>query len=70
MTITVAGTKITSASGSTLGQGDEIGQGALPQLNSEVTAAQGAGIQAVSGATYTSNGYIESLQSAVDQAGL
>jgi uncharacterized protein with FMN-binding domain len=70
VTITVSGSKITAASGSTLGQGDQIGQGALPQLNSEAVAAQNASIQAVSGATYTSNGYIESLQSAVDQAGL
>ena len=43
---------------------------AVGQLNSEVVAAQSANIQAVSGATYTSQGYISSLQSAVDQAGL
>jgi uncharacterized protein with FMN-binding domain len=70
VTITVSGSKVTAASGSTLGQGDQIGQGALPQLNSEAVTAGNASIQAVSGATYTSNGYIQSLQSAVDQAGI
>ena len=32
--------------------------------------AQGANIDMVSGATYTSEGYLHSLQSALDQAGL
>lgn len=49
---------------------DSIGANAVSQLNSEVLTAQSASIQAVSGATYTSNGYIASLQQAVDQAGL
>jgi uncharacterized protein with FMN-binding domain len=49
---------------------DSIGANAIPQLNQEVLTAQSANIQAVSGATYTSNGYIQSLQQAVDQAGL
>ena len=43
---------------------------ALPILNSEVVAAQSASIDAVSGATVTSNGYTESLQSALDAAHL
>jgi uncharacterized protein with FMN-binding domain len=43
---------------------------AIPQLNAEVESAQSAKIDMVSGATYTSRGYISSLQSALDQAGL
>ncbi len=43
---------------------------AVPQLNSEALAAGSAKIDAVSGATYTSQGYIASLQSALDKAGL
>jgi uncharacterized protein with FMN-binding domain len=43
---------------------------ALPKLTSEVLTAQSARIDAVSGATYTSAGYIASLQNAVDMAGL
>jgi uncharacterized protein with FMN-binding domain len=43
---------------------------ALPVLNQEALAAQNAQIDAVSGATYTSGGYTQSLQSALDQAGL
>jgi uncharacterized protein with FMN-binding domain len=33
-------------------------------------AAQSAQIDSVSGATYTSEGYVTSLQSAIDRAGL
>ena len=36
----------------------------------ETISAQSADIDMVSGATYTSEGYLESLQSALDQAGL
>lgn len=41
---------------------------AAPILRQEALAAQGANIQLVSGATYTSEGYAQSLQSALDQA--
>jgi uncharacterized protein with FMN-binding domain len=68
--ITVSDGKITNAAGSLPQGGDGTAQNALPPLNSEVLQAQSANIQAVSGATYTSNGYIASLQQAVDQAGL
>ncbi|MFI6847549.1 FMN-binding protein [Kitasatospora sp. NBC_00085] len=47
----------------------EINSSALPLLNQEAIAAQSAGIDVVSGATFTSQGYIRSLQSALDQAG-
>jgi uncharacterized protein with FMN-binding domain len=41
---------------------------ALPFDRSEALAAQSARIDVVSGATYTSNGYAQSLQSALDRA--
>ena len=44
----------------------QIGQVAFPKLISETLAAQSARIDAVSGATYTSGGYVKSLQSALD----
>ena len=49
---------------------ERINDYALPILVDETTAAQGVGIDMVSGATVTSNGYLQSLQSALDQAGL
>ena len=44
----------------------QLGQYAFPKLISETLTAQSAKIDAVSGATYTSAGYIRSLQSALD----
>lgn len=48
----------------------QINAYAIPQLNAEVVAAQSGQIDAVSGATVTSDGYITSLQSAIDQANI
>ena len=48
----------------------EINSRAVPVLNSETVAAQSSQIDMVSGATYTSNAYVQSLQSAIDQAHL
>ena len=48
----------------------EINSYAIPQLRTEALAAQSANIDSVSGATYTSDGYKQSLQSALDSAGL
>jgi uncharacterized protein with FMN-binding domain len=48
----------------------EINSYAIPQLRREALAAQSASIDSVSGATYTSDGYKQSLQSALDSAGL
>ena len=45
----------------------QIGEFAFPRLISETLAAQNGKIDAVSGATYTSAGYIQSLQSALDK---
>ena len=48
----------------------EINADAVPELVSETLDAQSAHIDMVSGATVTSDGYVESLQSALDQAGI
>jgi uncharacterized protein with FMN-binding domain len=45
----------------------QIGEFAFPKLISETLAAQNGKVDAVSGATYTSAGYIQSLQSALDK---
>jgi uncharacterized protein with FMN-binding domain len=49
---------------------EDINGYALPILVDETLAAQSADIDMVSGATVTSEGYRESLQSALDEAGL
>ncbi len=46
----------------------QIDGNALPKLTAETLTAQSAKIDAVSGASYTSAGYIKSLQSALDKA--
>jgi uncharacterized protein with FMN-binding domain len=72
--ITVAGGKVTAVdvveypNGN--GRDQQINARALPVLVSETLKAQSADIDMVSGATVTSDGYVESLQSALDQAGL
>jgi uncharacterized protein with FMN-binding domain len=45
----------------------QIGEFAFPKLISETLTAQNAKIDAVSGASYTSAGYVQSLQSALDK---
>jgi uncharacterized protein with FMN-binding domain len=45
-----------------------VSSNAAPILRSEVLAAQSARVSSVSGATYTSYGYLTSLQSALDRA--
>jgi len=52
------------------GKDREINADALPVLTQETLAAQSADIDMVSGATVTSQGYLQSLQSALDKAGL
>jgi uncharacterized protein with FMN-binding domain len=49
------------------GRDIEIDNFAVPQLIQETLTAQSAQIAMVSGATYTSAGYIQSLQSALDR---
>jgi uncharacterized protein with FMN-binding domain len=72
--ITVSDGKITASQAvqypQANGRDRQINASALPILAQEVTQAQSADIDAVSGATVTSDGYIQSLQSAIDQAHL
>ncbi|MFI5757752.1 FMN-binding protein [Streptomyces sp. NPDC051569] len=51
------------------GRDREIAAFAVPRLTHEALKAQSAHIDAVSGASYTSQGYAQSLQSALDRAG-
>ncbi|QFX86482.1 FMN-binding protein [Streptomyces sp. SYP-A7193] len=51
------------------GRSDQVTADAVPKLNRAAVAAGTADIDAVSGATYTSAGYTQSLQSALDRAG-
>ncbi|MFI5679681.1 FMN-binding protein [Streptomyces cellulosae] len=70
--ITVAGGKITKAEAVQAPKGGTSDQKtalSVPKLNQEAVAAGSADIDTVSGATYTSDGYKKSLQSALDQAG-
>jgi uncharacterized protein with FMN-binding domain len=48
----------------------QISSYAAPILHDEALQAQSASIDTVSGATYTSDAYAQSLQAALDQAGL
>ncbi len=50
------------------GKSVRINQRALPELQSEALSAQSASVDTISGATYTSNAYVKSLQSAIDEA--
>jgi uncharacterized protein with FMN-binding domain len=71
--ITVKGGKITVAQAVVYPEDtprdQQINAFAIPELNQEAVAANGARIDMVSGATYTSQGYLSSLQSALDRAG-
>ena len=51
------------------GRSVQISNQADPMLRSEVLQAQSANVSTIGGATYTSEGYLQSLQSALDQAG-
>ena len=72
--IVVANHKITDVKALHLtddgGRSVQISNGAAPILRSEVLSSQSAQVSSVSGATYTSDAYLTSLQSALDQAGI
>jgi len=72
--VTLRGSRITEVSAVQLpqqsGRDIEIDNFAVPVLHDEALSAQSAHIDTVSGATYTSEGYIQSLQSALDSAGI
>jgi uncharacterized protein with FMN-binding domain len=71
--VTVAAGRITDISTLQLTADDvhseEINAAAAPQLRQEALSAQSAHIDGVSGATFTSDGYEASLQSALDKIG-
>ena len=52
------------------GRSQQINSQAAPILLQETLSAQSANIDTVSGASYTSEGYVQSLQSALDRAGI
>jgi uncharacterized protein with FMN-binding domain len=69
--VTLAGGKITNVTALQLpsqGRSGFISQTVAPILQGEAISAQSAIINLVSGATYTSQAYAQSLQSALDQA--
>lgn len=70
--LTLAGSRITGATAVRFPDGTarsrDISSNAVPRLNQETLAAQSADIESVSGTT--SVGYEQSLQSALDPAGL
>jgi uncharacterized protein with FMN-binding domain len=72
--IVVADGKITDVKALQLtnegGRSVQISNYAAPVLRKEVLAAQSAKVSSVTGATYTSDGYLQSLQSALDKAHL
>jgi uncharacterized protein with FMN-binding domain len=72
--VTVVGSKITDVGFAQLtafdGRSQRINSQAAPILLQETLQAQSARIDSVSGASYTSQGYVQSLQSALDQAGI
>lgn len=72
--VTVVSGKITDVTALQLtdqgGRSVQISNRAAPVLRSEVLASQSAKVASVGGATYTSDGYLSSVQSALDQAGL
>jgi hypothetical protein len=65
VTVTVTGNKITDVTAKLPNTGESAGAG--PKLKEQALQKQSADIDAVSGATYTSDAYAESLQSALDK---
>jgi uncharacterized protein with FMN-binding domain len=72
VSVTISGGRITDVQGVQMPMDRQrsalISQYAGPQLRSEVLQAQSAQIDSISGATYTSDSYAQSVQSALDQA--
>ena len=74
VSVTVSGTKITKVGIASLDDGgnprsQSIDQNSIPLLEQQALAAQSANIQGVSGASYTSAGFKQSLQAALQQLG-
>jgi uncharacterized protein with FMN-binding domain len=75
VSVTVTGRKITDVRIATLDDGgnprsQSIDQQSIPLLEQQALQAQSANIQGVSGASYTSGGFQQSLQGALSQLGL
>lgn len=72
VSVAISGGKITDVTFDQLNPQDRHSQAiesnATPQLKSQTLSAQSANIDGVSGASYTSQAYVQSLQSALDQA--
>ncbi|HEV3186916.1 MAG TPA: FMN-binding protein [Acidimicrobiales bacterium] len=73
--VTVANAKITKVSIAAINDGGNsrsisIDQYSIPLLEQEALQAQNGNIQSVSGASYTSAGFAQSLQSALSKLGL
>ncbi|MEO5534543.1 MAG: FMN-binding protein [Pseudolysinimonas sp.] len=73
VSVTISGNSITEVTALQLtnadGRSRQISNRAAPMLRQEVLSAQSTRVSYVSGATYTSDGYLRSVQSALDQAG-
>ncbi|GAA4978240.1 FMN-binding protein [Actinoplanes utahensis] len=71
VTIKISGGKISSANATapTDGFSGTINPKAVEKLNASALKAQSADVDAVSGATFTSQSYSQSLQAALDKAG-
>lgn len=73
VSVTIADGKITDVAALQLTDREqrsvEISNNAAPLLEAEVLQAQSASVSSISGATYTSEGYLTSLQAALDTAG-
>jgi hypothetical protein len=74
VSVTVSGTKVTKVGIGSLDDGgnprsQSIDQNSIPLLEQQALAAQSADIQGVSGASYTSAGFKQSLQAALQQLG-
>ncbi|MEO8094242.1 MAG: FMN-binding protein [Pseudolysinimonas sp.] len=72
--VTVSGGTITDVQALQLtnygGRSVQISNFAAPILRDEVLSAQSTNVANVGGATYTTYGYLQSVQSALDQAGI
>jgi uncharacterized protein with FMN-binding domain len=73
--VTVSGSKILNISIASIDDGgnprsEYVDQQSIPLLEQEALSAQSANIQGVSGASYTSAGFEQSLQSALSKLGL
>jgi uncharacterized protein with FMN-binding domain len=74
VTVTDTNGRVTDVQMASLSETDArsvmIDDAAIPQLRGQVLSAQSANINGVSGATFTSQAYAQSVQSALDQLGI